>query len=668
MDMKRVIPGIVLSIALIGCGGGGKSSKPKPVASTSSLSSSSISSSSSSSSSYSSDAISAAMSAHIVVDQFGYLPEVKKVAVIRDPQTGFDAAQDFTPGETYNLVDADTGAVVHTGTASPWNAGATHDVSGDKVWWFDFSSVTAPGNYAVVDMQNNARSPRFKIAADVYRPVLKHALRTFYYQRAGSAKELPYADSGWTDAASHIGSLQDKNARLYSDPENATTERDLSGGWYDGDEYHRYTNRHADYVISLLQAYLENSGVWTDDFNLPESGNGIPDLLDEIKWGMDWLIKMQNQDGSLLSVLSVGQASPPSAAIGPSTYGPPNTSGTLTASGAFALGAYVFANSGNEALVAYADDLRTRAVSAWTWADANPNVVFQNNDAQSRELGGIQQEVNDAGRALKKHLASIYLFAATGEVVYREYFETNYNSSSFTAVTPWNEPQVSAYLFFALLPEATATVAATIKTRYATQMNASNNLPAVRNNTDAYRVPLGTGNFVYGSNRTVLRKAVTFYNLLQYQVGDVHAEEIHDASLGYLNYLHGTNPFGMVYLSNMGSLGAYSSVNEISHRWFMHGNAEWDRVGESNYGPPPGFLVVGPNRDFGIASCCPASCPFAGSNAVCSSVSLEPPLNQPPMKAYKDFNTGWPLNSWQVAENQSDLQIAYLRLLSKYVR
>src|SRR5690606_12445078 len=239
--------------------------------------------------------------------------------------------------------------------------------------WFDFSSITTQGNYAVVDVENNVRSPAFKIHADVYKPVLKQAVRTFFYQRAGFAKQEPYAQAGWTDTASHIGAGQDKNARLYNDANNAATERDLSGGWYDAGDYNKYTNWHADYLIVLLHTYLENPAIWTDDFNIPESGNGIPDLIDEIKWGFDWLIKMQEDNGSVLSVVGLSHnkangdvASPPSSAVGPTRYGPASTSATLSSAAAFAMGSKVLGSLGIESLNTYAQNLSDRANTAWT--------------------------------------------------------------------------------------------------------------------------------------------------------------------------------------------------------------------------------------------------------------------------------------------------------------
>ena len=615
----------------------------------------------------------ATISKFIVVDQFGYLPDAKKIAVIRDPQTGYDANESFTPGSSYELINLDTNTVAHSGAVNIWKSGETFDAAGDKAWWFDFSKIVIPGTYAVLDKEKNVRSPSFKISASVYQPVLKHAMRTFYYQRAGFAKQEPCAEKGWTDAASHIGAGQDKNARLYSDKNNAATEKDLSGGWYDAGDYNKYTNWHAYYLVALLHAYAENPSVWTDDYNIPESGNGIPDIIDEIKWGFDWLKKMQNNDGSVLSILGLSHstlgekhASPPSTAAGKSYYGPANTSATLSSAGAFALGSKILGSLGNAELNTYAADLKARSEKAWDWAVANPNVLFYNNDEAkqpgSKDLGAGQQEVNDEGRAKKKLTAAIYLFAATGSSTYRAHVDANATNAT-TWVSPWNEPELSAWLYYASLSDATTTVATTIKNQYGSAINSNDNMKAVESEEDPYRVHLKAEEFTWGSNRTVSRKGQTFHNLIDYQLGSFNTAEVRNAALGYLHYIHGTNPQGMVYLSNMYSLGVHSSVNEFYHSWFTNGSELWDRVGTSTYGPAPGFLVGGPNRSYNWDS----TCSSANPNSNCGTAAPTPPKGQPSMKAYLDFNTSWPLNSWEVTENHNDYQVAYIRLLSKFV-
>src|SRR5215469_9353691 len=74
----------------------------------------------------------------IVVDQFGYLPNAKKVAVVRDPAAGFDSQWHFAPGKAYQVVNVETGAVVFQGAPVAWHAGAVDPSSGDHAWQFDF--------------------------------------------------------------------------------------------------------------------------------------------------------------------------------------------------------------------------------------------------------------------------------------------------------------------------------------------------------------------------------------------------------------------------------------------------------------------------------------------------------------------------------------------------
>ena len=687
MNRSNLLLAFTISGLIAGCGGGGgggstPASKPaSSIAPASSAAPASVAASSlaASSTPVASSVASVAassvasgsptISSFIVVDQFGYLPDAKKIAVVRDPQTGYDAALSFTPGATYQLVNLDTNSVVLSGSAVSWKSGATFEAAGDKAWWFDFSSITTPGKYAVVDVENNVRSPGFNIGADIYKPVLKHAMRSFFYQRAGFAKQLPFAEAGWTDSASHIGTGQDKNARLFSDKNNAATEKDLSGGWYDAGDYNKYTNWHAYYLVALLHAYAENPTVWGDDYNIPESGNGIPDIIDEIKWGFDWLKKMQNADGSVLSILGLSHstatnqhASPPSTAAGASYYGPANTSATLTSAGAFALGSKILASLGDAELNTYAADLKIRGENAWTWAIANPNVIFRNNEGASAGLGAGQQEVDDAGRKTKKTTAAIYLFAATGSSTYRDHVDANANNAT-NWVDVWGEPELSAWLYYASLPDATSSVANTLKSQYQAALNANHNWPAVRNGEDPYRAYIGTSNFTWGSNRTISRKGQTFYNLIDYNFSSVDTTEVRNAAVGYLNYIHGVNPQGMVYLSNMYSLGVHSSVNEFYHSWFTNGSSLWDRVGTSTFGPAPGFLVGGPNPSYDWDGNCTSGSPNPG----CGVAAPNPPKGQPAMKAYLDFNTSWPLNSWQVTENHNDYQVSYIRLLSKFV-
>ncbi|MDA3930979.1 MAG: glycoside hydrolase family 9 protein [Prolixibacteraceae bacterium] len=607
-------------------------------------------------------------SSFIIVDQFGYLPNSQKIAILKDPQVGFDSEEVYTPGNSIALVNANTLEQVYSAESSTWKNGATDASSGDKVWHFDFSSYTQNGRYYILDIDNNLRSYEFEISPAVYNEVLKHAVRTFFYQRVGHEKAEQFAGVEWADGASHMGTLQDKNCRRFDAKNDASTERDVSGGWYDAGDLNKYTSWTASYVIEMMLAYLEVPTAWADDYNIPESGNGIPDLLDEAKWGVDHLLRLQEQDGSVISIVGESHASPPSAATGQSLYGTPNTSATLNTAAALAISSKVYRLIGLES---YADSLQNAAVLAWEWANANPNVLFNNNDDNygSSGLGAGSMETDDYGRLTAKLRAAAYLFDITSNEEYKDFFESNYlnvNLFQWNFAFPFQSGNQDMLLYYSNIENASTTVVNKIKSTYKNAMNGgSENFPAQTSFKDPYLAHIK--DYGWGCNRTKSVKGSMFLNLAFYDVDKDKSEEAYEAAEGYIHYIHGVNPLNMVYLSNMYKYGAENGVNEFYHTWFSNGSAKWDRVGESTYGPAPGFLTGGANPGYDWDGCCPSGCGSANNNSVCTAESISPPKGQPDQKSYKDFNTSWPLNSWSVTENSCGYQIAYIRLLSKFV-
>ena len=508
----------------------------------------------------------------IIVDQFGYLPESRKLAVIKDPKTGFDSTESFVPGKRYSLVNVQTGNEVFAADITAWADGGIDASSGDRAWHFDFSAVESPGTYFVLDNELQMRSFEFKISEDVYNEVLKHAVRTFYYQRAGFIKEAQFAGEAWADGSSHLGELQDKNCRSFFDKDNPDTEKDVSGGWYDAGDFNKYTSWTANYIVEMMKAWLERPGAWTDDYNIPESGNGIPDLLDEARWAIDHLLRLQQEDGSVLSIVGESHASPPSAATGPSYYGPVNTSATLNA----------------------------RLITS----------------GRSNPFSASEQEV---------------------------------------------------LLYYSAMENGTKAVQETIREAYKNSIiNGEDNLPAYTGITDPYLAHIR--NYTWGSNSTKSSQGNMYYDMIAYGIDEPLEQVFREAAQAYVHYIHGVNPLNMVYLSNMYSYGGDNCVNEFYHSWFCNGSEKWDRVGESSYGPPPGYLTGGPNPRYNWDRCCPEGCNGEANNDICLSEPISPPRNQPAQKSYKDFNTSWPLNSWEITENSCSYQCNYIRLLSKFVK
>lgn len=585
----------------------------------------------------------------IAVDQFGYRPEMTKVAVISDPQSGFNAAEAYTPGTTLEVRAWGTHTVAFSGNRSVWGVGATHAQSGDKAWWFDFSALRKWGEYYIYDPATDRRSDRFRIGPDVYDGVLREAVRVFFYQRRGFAKQAPFADPKWADAASHLGPLQDSQCRFVSTPGNASLTRDLRGGWFDAGDYNKYTNFTGVTLSDLLFAYEHNPLIWRDDYDLPGSGNGIPDLLDEVRWEMDWLLRMQNADGAALSKMAVSgfqSASPPSTDASQIFYGAASTSATLCAAGSFAHAARVYAAAGDPG---YAATLRNASMAAWNWAAANPNVTFTN-----AGFGSANPEVDAYGRSMFKLGAAIQLYALTGNATYRTYVEANYATAHALQWGYWYgfEPQIQdALLLYSSLPGAASSTASAIRASKQTSMGGSEFRPAYTGSTDAYRAYLKDSDYVWGSNAVKARVGHLFRQQLTQQLDTANATIYRDAANAYLHYHHGINPLSMVYLTNLYAHGGDRCANEIYHAWFGHGT-NWDNALTSLYGPPPGYVPGGANPAWGGPD--PS---YAGS-------ALIPPASQPVQKSYRDWNTSWPENSWEITEPGIYYQASYVRLLS----
>jgi endoglucanase len=259
--------------------------------------------------------VATASSPTIKVNQVGYLPEARKVVYVGN-YLG-DLGEMPVMARKAVLV-AEDNRVVHemSLTRRPEGdlfrvAGTLKPFSGEEVWVGDFSSVTDSGRYCVL-VPGIGRSDWFEIGPRVYNEVYYHTARTFYYQRSGTAIEEKYAGK-WARPASHTAparyhnSVRDLSGKLY-DPEiepEIGGPIDLSGGWYDAADYNKYTHSAAEAVNCLLSFYeLAPERFAGEGLNIPESGNGVPDLLDQVKWELDWLAKMVSANGAVFNKCS----------------------------------------------------------------------------------------------------------------------------------------------------------------------------------------------------------------------------------------------------------------------------------------------------------------------------------------------------------------------------
>jgi len=475
----------------------------------------------------------------------------------------------------------------------------------------------------------------------------------FFYQRTNFAKQPPYADPKWADGAAFSGANQDYAARSRWDKTNAATAKDLHGGWFDAGDYNKYTTFTFAPLCTLLETYRMHPSYFGDDYNIPESGNGIPDMLDELQYEIDWLKRMQDASGTNGLFLKCGvdnfnTVSPPSGDTNPRYYVPECTSSTLTGCAVFALGSTVYKSI--PSMTTYGNDLLTRSVNAWNRAKVTTSnfTIFQTScDDQNIKSGDADQDI--ASQKDMVVTAAAYLYEATGSNEYRNCFDTMYSKSQPYSSNWWGPyyPAVErALLRYTKIAAATVTVANNIKNQKANQ-NGVLSVNDYNNQTDLYRSFMPDGQYHWGSNQVKANAGLDNFDFATFTINAAQSNLYKETGESYLHWFHGVNPMGKVMLSNMYAYGGDSCVNEFYHSWFGNGTI-WDNVFTSLYGPPPGYVPGGPNKDFSI-------------------LSMSPPAGQPPQKAYKEWNTGWNgvanENSWEITEPAIYYQAAYISLL-----
>ena len=209
----------------------------------------------------------------IRINQLGYQPNSSKVAV-------WCSKGEPLKEKKWQLVDEGSGRIVFRQNVSkPFGAYGPFS----ETLRLNFSSFSKPGKYFL--QLGNTKSPVFEIGDNVYKGTADFCLRYMRQQRSGFnpvLKDSCHTSDGYT---------------LYG-PMPDSTFIDVSGGWHDATDYLQYSSTSANALFQLLAAYRDFPGVFYDQFqsNGLKGANQIPDVLDEARWGLDWLLKMHPRD------------------------------------------------------------------------------------------------------------------------------------------------------------------------------------------------------------------------------------------------------------------------------------------------------------------------------------------------------------------------------------
>ena len=487
-----------------------------------------------------------------LIDQLGYRPNDFKITFIKNENPG-----------PFQIKQVNTNKIIFEGKAD--KIGMIDLATSDTVFDINFTKLVQPGEYYIFLPNLSAVSHPFKIGNDVYNNLAVNALQSFYYQRCGIE-----INNGtiWKHPACHT-----ENAVFFDNP---ALQKNVTGGWHDAGDYNKFVPTTAVSIAFMLYAYEYNPSFFTDhQLNIPESNNSIPDILDEAKWGLNWLLKMQRNDGAVYHKVSIkvwtGEHLPNEETDQQFIFGISSQS-TADAAAVFALGARIFEKFNKQ----YSMKLLQSSISAWKFLALHPYNIpeggFKNPDGV---VGGEYNDPNDLDERL---WAAIELYRVTGSDKYIKYFALNYKKVGGPNETiSWqNTANFALYSFLNITP---STLTTDIRENILTNLKTYANNLLTKVESSGYRCALSPDEYYWGSNSIDLGYAFDLINAYQF----TNQIKYLNCALDQLHYLLGRNTFGISFVTGVG----YNSVIYPYHQFSMlltPGN------------PVPGMVVGGPNK------------------------------------------------------------------------
>lgn len=525
----------------------------------------------------------------IRVNQLGYFTDgPKRATVISDARRAI----------SFQLVDAGD-VVVGEGMTRPSGFDPS---AGVRTHVADFSAYAVPGDgYRLVS--GDWTSDRFSISDDLYGRLTVDALSWFYPQRSGIKIRGDIAGKAYARPAGHVGVAPnegdksvgclsgDEAASLYGDW-SCTYRLDVSGGWYDAGDHGKYAVNGAISAAQLLATYERarafggaKSPALRDQLaRIPENGNGIPDLLDEARWELQFLLSMMVPDGEPLAgmvhhkIHDTEWTSPPmlpSEDPKPRALHRPSTAATFDVAAVAAQASRLFAKDNPT----FAAKLLSAARKAWVAANANPVLLAPKSDGNS---GGGDYDDDDVSDEL--YWAATELFLTTGDAKYLDVLRASPHWSGDvlppSGAFHWRNVAGFARLQLALYGEALPKADLDMVRR--TVLTAARSflpLQAAEPFGQIYRP--GNHQYDWGSNQLILQNIIVLSAAF-----DLSGEKTFlNAARESMDYLLGRNAMAMSYITGY---GARSPQNQHS-RWYAH------QLDPALPNPPVGSLAGGPN-------------------------------------------------------------------------
>ena len=440
----------------------------------------------------------------------------------------------------------------------------TWDASGEQILMGDFTPLRKPGEYVIV-LNTGEQSAPFQIGTDVFAEALDVSIKSFYYQRASMAIEESFGGK-FSRASGH----PDLECTFHHSTGKTGGTLDSPGGWYDAGDYGKYVVNAAitvGQILNLLEFYPD---VIPDGrLGIPESGNGISDLLDEVRYELEWVATMQDADGGVfhkLTAKSFGDFVLPAdyelqrLVIGKGTFS------SLTFAAVMAQASRIYRDTDPE----WAAELIDSAEEAWMWSVENPSVAYENPEDVHTGAYDDDQFSDDF------YWAAAELYLSTGGEPYLKYLVDNRE--------PYIHQQTNSWKFF-IRNMGFHTLLAN-RDRIDQELGGSLKEQHLQLSDEILdkmlSIPyhVGVDHFEWGSNSDVLNQAM----ILCFAHAISGEQKYLDGAIRSVDYIFGKNATGFSFLTGIGS----KQVMNPHHR-----PSGADGIEE----PVPGFIVGGPNKD-----------------------------------------------------------------------
>jgi endoglucanase len=489
-------------------------------------------------------------------NQIGYFPNKSKYI-------NLVSINNFSP-KNYQVLDANDNVVLNgtSETVNYWNDG------GEYVSKVNVSSITSPGVYK---FKTNELEINFEIGSDIYTSLSEASLKYYYYNRASTSISSTYGGA-FTRNLGHPDNIVYVHSSAASQDRPTGTIISSPKGWYDAGDYNKYIVNSGISTYTLLAAYEHYESYYSSkNINIPETGGNIPDILDEVKWNLDWMLTMQEaSDGGVYHKLTGLNFS---GIIMPENYNldryvvQKSTSAALNFAAVMATASRIFSDFETQ-LPGYSAALLNAAQSAYNWAKQNPNSYFTN------PAGVSTGEYGDNDVSDEFQWAAVELYITTGNSSYNN----DINVSTIGDGTPsWRYTDPLALI--SILYHKNNFSTSIVNSASNTLVNTANQIKShIENSTMNISMGVTNWDYVWGSNSEAANKILMLIRAYEF------TQDISYLNAAYIatDYLFGRNGTGYCYVTGFG-------VNRTKNP--HHRISEADQVTD----PIPGMLAGGPN-------------------------------------------------------------------------